>query len=428
VTDRKRWNGCLVGALALVGIGLITAEPFVVAATTVPLSYVAYGALSAVPSDTDLEATRSVLDPNPIPGEPTTIELTVTNTSKRALSDVRVIDGVPEALTVVDGTARCCVSLQPDETATLTYDVLAKRGTHTFDSPVVRVRTLSASDAVSVTLPVSGDTDLSCSAAVESVPRPESTVLRAGTLPTDSGGSGLEFHATRRYRHGDPVSRINWRQYAKTDELTTIDYREEQAARTVLVVDARLPARVIPEPGYPSGAELGAYGAKRLFHSLARTGAVPAVGVVGASEADRLGPDGLLWADTTGDHARSRIDQLFATLDELPHDTGDTDSDDGIQSVLARLPPAAQVVVFSPLTDDWAVSLIEALTVRGYATTLVSPDLFERDTPGTEIADLERQTRIREIELDGGTVVDWNIDEHIDVAIRASLAELHNIS
>jgi uncharacterized protein (DUF58 family) len=428
VTERKRWNGCLVGALALVGLGLITATPLVVAATAVPLSYVAYGALSAVPPETDLSVVRTVLDGNPIPGEPTTIELTVTNTCERALSDVRIIDGVPDVLTVIDGTSRSCVSLQPGETATLTYEVLAKRGTHTFDHPSVRVRTLSASDAVTATIPASGDTDLTCSAAVESVPRPEATLLRAGTLPTDSGGSGLEFHATRRYRHGDPVSRINWRQYAKTNELTTIDYREEQAARTVLVIDARGPTRVVPQPGYPSGAELGAYGAKRLFYSLARTGVAPTVGAVGATGAEQLGPDGLLWVDTTSEHARSRIDQLFTTLNELPHDDAVTTQDDSIQSVLSRLPPTAQVVVFSPLTDDWAVSLIESLSARGYGTTLVSPDLFEQETPGTEIAELERRIRIRDAELAGGAVVDWDIDEHIDVAIRASIAELHNVS
>ncbi|WP_336337496.1 DUF58 domain-containing protein [Haloarcula brevis] len=463
----RRWRGGLAAALFLVSVSLLTAEPLLLAATVLPLGYVAYGALSRVPAGTDLRATRSVSDAQPTPGEPVAVELTVTNTGNGSLTDVRVIDGVPAELAVVEGSPRLCTSLRPDESATLSYAVMAKRGTYTFDAAAVRVRTLSASDAVTVDLPAAGDGSLTCSNTVSEVPMADATLPRAGTLPTDTGGSGLEFHSTRSYQPGDPVNRIDWRRYAKTDELTTVDYREEQAVRTVLVVDARPPARVTPEPGFPTGAELSAYAAERLFDALSRTSVVASVCAVGLAESDvpgGLGPDGLAWVDPAGGHAAAHARQVFdsvgraAARQSADHATsgpstaddadvagaestpqsrdgdarmttadGGTTDDPALLAVLARLPPTAQVVVFSPVADEWAVSLVSSLAVRDYPTTLVSPALARGGSLGAAVAGVERTARLQRAELSGATVIDWDLDSPIDVALRASLADLFSV-
>jgi len=457
----RRWSGGLAAALFLVSVSLLTAEPLLLAATAIPLIYVAYGALSRLPAGTDLQATRSVSDAQPTPGEPVTVELTLANTGSSSLTDVRVIDGVPEELAVVEGSPRLCTSLRPDESVTLSYAVMAKRGTYTFDAAAVRVRTLSASDEVTVDLTVAGDGTLTCSNTVSEVPMADATLPRAGTLPTDTGGSGLEFHSTRSYQPGDPVNRIDWRRYAKTDELTTIDYREEQAVRTVLVVDARPPARVTPEPGYPTGAELSAYAAERLFDALSRTSVVASVCAVGLAEEDvpgGLGPDGLAWVDASGGHAAAHARQIFDSVGRAAarqsdaETAGDADvSEDGppqqsrgeaarvttadggtiedpaLLAVLARLPPTAQVVVFSPAADDWPVSLVSSLAVRDYPTTLVSPSLARGDSLGAAVASTERAARLQRAELSRATVIDWDLDSPIDVALRASLADLFSV-
>jgi len=457
----QRWSGGLAAALFLVSVSLLTAEPLLLAATAIPLGYVAYGALSRVPAGTDLQAARSVSDAQPTPGEPVEVELTLTNTGSSSLTDVRVIDGVPDELAVVDGSPRLCTSLRPNESATLSYAVMAKRGSYTFDAAAVRVRTLSASDAVTVDLPVAGDGTLTCSNTVSEVPMADATLPRAGTLPTDTGGSGLEFHSTRSYQPGDPVNRIDWRRYAKTDELTTIDYREEQAVRTVLVVDARPPTRVTPEPGFPTGAELSAYAAERLFDALSRTSVVASVCAVGLAPEDvpgGLGPDGLAWVDASGGHAAAHARQVFDSVgraaarqsetdaagdatvsgDEPPGQPqvdnervttadGGTVEDPALLTVLARLPPTAQVVVFSPAADDWPVSLVSSLAVRDYPTTLVSPSLARGDSLGAAVAGVERTARLQRAELSGATVIDWDLDSPIDVALRASLADLFSV-
>ncbi|MBO4247901.1 DUF58 domain-containing protein [Halomicrobium sp. IBSBa] len=444
MTDRvRRWGVPLAGTVTLLSVGLLAAEPALFAGAAIPLAYVLVGALSRVPSGANLDADRTVAAAAPTPGDPVDVTLTVENTGRRTLTDVRIVDGVPAELTVVSGSPRACRSLRPGESTTVEYAVRSKRGTYAFDDPVVRIRPLAATEIATATVAAAGDTALTCANVVAEAPLADATLPRAGTLPTDSGGSGLEFHATRDYQSGDPVSRIDWRRFAKTGELTTVEYREEQAVRTVLVVDARPPTRVTPEAGYPTGAELAAYAAERLLDALARSSVVASITAVGLADEDLvggLGPDGLAWADPDGGVESPQASRLFdgvqsaATRDSVAPDGGEqaraeTATDrtaPDVETLLARLPPTAQVVVFSPLLDDWPTELITSLRARNYPTTVVSPDVTRGEGPAQTVVALERRLRLQSVELSGATLIDWDLDEPIDIAMRASLAELFN--
>jgi len=477
VSDRiGRWGVPLVGSLTLVSVGLLAAEPFLLAAVAVPLAFVLYGAVARIPPNASLRVERTVETTDPAPGDTVDIALTVTNDGEAALTDVRIVDGVPEELTVVDGAPRGCESLRPGESATIRYAVMAKRGTYAFTDPVVRVRPLAATTVATATLDADGDTAMTCANVVSEVPLADATLPRAGILPTDSGGSGIEFHATREYQPGDPVSRIDWRRFAKTNALTTVEYREEQAVRTVLVVDARPVTRVTPEAGYPTGAELGAYAAERLFDALTRTSVVASVVAVGLDDdhvTGGLDPHGFAWVDPDGDGStRARVSQVFdgvgvaaatggseaterasgdaasnasseraeTTREQRPASQASDDADarapttpDGgerrhvssdARRLMGRLPPTAQVVVFSPLLDDWPVTLSQSLAASGYPTTVVSPDVTRGEGLGQTVAGLERTLRLQTVELAGATLIDWDLEQPIDIALRASLAEL----
>ncbi|WP_225335566.1 DUF58 domain-containing protein [Halomicrobium urmianum] len=462
----RRWGMALVGTLTLVSVALLTAEPFLLAATAVPLAYVLHGALARVPPEVDLRARRRVETAEPTPGEPVRVTLTVENAGDRALTDVRVVDGVPEELVVVDGSPRGCRSLRPGESAEVTYELVAKRGSYAFGDPVVRLRPLAATAVATAEVAAGGATSLTSATAVDEAPPSDATLPRAGTQPSDGGGSGVEFHATREYQHGDPVNRIDWRRYAKAGELTTVEYRREQSVRTVLVVDARPVARVAPEPGYPTGAELAAYAAERTLAALGRGSAVASVAAVGLADEDvpgGRGPDGLAWVDAAG-AADPRAARLFdgvgnaatrsargaererdgpaAAADATPDattgaddatgtaaagdevtaaaDGGETDLDDATEALLARLPPTAQVVVYSPLLDDWPVGLVGSLAARGYPTTVVSPDVARGETVGQRVAAAERAFRLEAVKLAGASAVDWDLDRPVDVALRSS--------
>jgi uncharacterized repeat protein (TIGR01451 family) len=461
----ERWGVGLVATLALTAFGLLYANGTLLAAAAIPLTYVLYGTVSRVPP-VDVAVERSFDQPDPRPGETVTVTLTVENTGDSVLPDCRVIDGVPAELAVTDGSPRVCVALSPGDATEWSYTVVAKRGEYEFDDPVVRLRSLAATERLTESVPADGDVGLSCANTVADAPIDDSTLPRAGTLPTDSGGSGLEFYATRQYQTGDPMNRLNWRHYAKTGEFVTVQYRRERAVRTVVLVDARRVGRVTARPGYPTGAELCAYAGERLYDALEEAGiatTVAAVGVDGETPSGLVDPDGLAWVDPAENGHTGRVRRLFDELqaladrnarpeglDDVRDRRGERDADgeaaptghaegisptqstdggapsssDDIRRFLARLPPEAQVVVCSPALDAWPVDLARSLSVRGYPRVVVSPDVTDGDSPGQRVLAERRRHRLTALERSGATTVSWNLDQPIDYALRQSLPYL----
>lgn len=453
----RRWDVALVGTLALTGVGLLYADPALLTAAIIPLVYVLYESVSRVPADVDITVERSFDRLAAPPGEGVEVTLTVRNDGDAVLPDVRIVDGVPEEIVVSAGSPRLCAPLSPGDTVTTTYTVVAKRGEFRFDDPAARIRSLAGAEQLTLQVRVAGDTTLSGVNSVRDAPLKDVTLPRAGTLPTDSGGSGLEFYATRRYRHGDPMRRIDWHHVAKTGEFITIQYREEQAIRTVLILDARRVGRVTAQPGYPTGAELAGYAGERLYDALTNANVVTGVTAVGLEALDGLvGPDGLPWIDPDQsgggavgpevlfDSLQQVAQQNAVKLSTQPPSVTDTtggarmatpQADGGrsgptrrepsaINRILARLDPNAQVVVCSPLLDDWPVELAQALAVRDYPLVVVSPDVTGGEGIGQRVAGVHRRLRLDAVERAGAEVVSWDAEQPIDYALRRSLPHL----
>ncbi len=298
-----RWNVALVGTLALVTLGLLYANVTLLAGTVIPLAYVLYGTLSRLPEDPALHVERNIEPATPGVGEEVTVTLTIENDGESVLSDVRLIDGVPQELSVETRAPGLCVSLSPGETQIARYTVVARRGTYPFDRPTVRLRSLAGVDVLTDTLDVSGDELLTCVSAVETGPRQTQTTQHAGAVTTDRSGSGLEFHSTREYTQGDPVSSIDWHHVAKTGEFITVQYREENNSEAVVLLDARPVNRVTPRTGQPTAVDRCVHAGERLYDVMRNSGTQTSVGAVGLDgEADDderfervLGSGGLVW-------------------------------------------------------------------------------------------------------------------------------------
>ena len=446
----RRWQGAFAGTLLLVTLGLLFGQPHLIATALVPLAYVVAGAAAAAPAE-GVTIERRFEPSAPAPGAPVTVTLTVRNTSGTALADLRVIDGVPDELAVVDGSPRAALAFRPGSTRTRTYTVVGKRGDYTFDDPVVRSRSITGTVQRTTVVPADGDRTLSCAQAVDDLPVRRAAHYRVGTQPTDHGASGIEFHSTREYRPGDPLSRLDWRRYAKSGELTTVQFREERANRAVIVVDARPETRVIPRPGYPNGAELSAYAGKQLYRALidanVATG-VTALGLDSSDEDDDSGADEnggdfdtLPWVSAESDvGTTANAKALFADVQQAADRDGDEDvptalsvpspaTGDGgttplTEELLARLPPDAQIVLVSPMLDAWPVSLARSLAVHGYDLLVLSPAVGTDESPGGAIASTHRELRLHDAERTGATTIDWKLDTPLGIALNRSLQTL----
>lgn len=481
MTAQSRFTGGLLATLALAGAGVASGQPTLFVAAVVPLVFVLYGALSTPGDDEAVHVTRSFSTDSPLPGDRVTVTLEVENHGSGALPDVRIADGVPADVSVVDGTPDAALALPEGGTATVEYTVVADRGKFPFDPPTVRRRGTSAAAPRTVDAPVSGATELDYRVAVADIPLRQQTTAHAGGLPTDSGGHGIEFHSTRDYERGDPANRINWRRYAKTGELSTVNYRERRAATVVLAVDARAVNDVTAESGSPSGAALSAYAAAQAVEPL--EGAGHQVGLAVFGLADPATDTDPAWvAPGTGDthHARvarlldaavdgpaepddraeppsdSSSTQLRATADggswldgpdetpggrqngdSAPDGFGDSaaggsadatpdarpDSDALVDRFLERVDPGTQVVVCSPALDGFPASLARRLAADGHRVTAVSPDVTATDSPGRTLVAADRALALSALRGVGARVVDWGAEETLASAVsRAKTA------
>ncbi|MFC6766842.1 DUF58 domain-containing protein, partial [Natrinema soli] len=83
-----------------------------------------------------------------------------------------------------------------------------------------------------------------------------------------------------------------------------------------------------------------------------------------------------------------------------------------------RLPPDAQLLLFSPLCDDAILDVVRTIRSSGAAVTVVSPDPTTTAYPAGAIAHLERSLRIDALHNAGVSVVDWAWDRPLEDVLR----------
>jgi uncharacterized protein (DUF58 family) len=257
-----RWAVAAGIAVLALGVGLVTQNRAVLVATAVPLAFVAYGRLSTPPTP-ELSARRSFDPPRPAVGERVAVTVTVRNRGP-ALRDCRLADAVPGALGVVDGPAAAATTLRAGEEAEFTYTVRARRGDHEF-GPVRAAAVGGGGDAATAEL--SAESRLRCRAtgAADDGSAPSTA---SGDAATDSRGGGVEFHAVREYRRADPLSRVDWRRFARTGELATVEFREDRSATVAIVVDATAPTFRRAAADAPTAVEYALFAAEGAFEAL----------------------------------------------------------------------------------------------------------------------------------------------------------------
>lgn len=418
----EHWGPLVTAGLFGVALGLVTASRAPVVLGIVAIAYTVPKYVAQPPLPT-LRVRRTVADDQPLPGDRVTVRIEVENIGDRTLPDLRVIDRPPSALTVTAGSPSILTALRPGETDEFTYEFRAKRGEFAFGEATLHTQGLGNVRQQKLTLDL--ETRISCHTLLEEFELHEQAALRIGSVKTDEGGSGVEFHSTREYREGDPLKRVDWNHLAKANELTTITFREHRAATVTLVLDRRDAARVAPESTELDGVDLCVYAAERTFIDLHERGID--VGLVAIDE-------GLTSIETgSGAAKRARIQtQLRAATDRYAAALGadqvaagaalqtqDSTSPDDIQSYV---PMNAQIIALSPLTDDYGFELIQQLRAFGTPVTLLSPDVIGDGSVGARLRRIQRESRLEAIRDTGTRVIDWSPDEAIETAVARATA------
>jgi uncharacterized repeat protein (TIGR01451 family) len=412
--DRETNRWALVGALTLsvVGIGVLLRAPALVLAAVPGAGLVAYRYLGSAPTPA-LVVEREIDETDPHPGEEVTVTVTVTNAGDGMVFDLRLLDGVPPGLRVVDGSPRHGTTLQPGAKTRFAYVLEADRGEHRFESSLVVTRDPSGGIERTATADAEGEQFLRCEPRPTqelSVPVRTQTSRDVGRVVTDSGGSGLEFHSVREYRSGDPLKRIDWNRAARGGGMATLQFREEHAATVVLLIDARDEAFVAPGREAPSALERSLGAAAEVFHS--RLDSDDRVGLAALAADD-------CWLAPGAGHGHWPLARRLLTTDSAFTERGGGKRFYplvALRRLRKKLPKNAQLVLFSPLCDDTAVWMARRLHAYGYPMTVVSSDPTTTVSPGRTTAHMERQLRLSRLRQADVRVIDWDHDEPLEAA------------
>lgn len=480
VVYTSRFKGFILLFTALFIVGLITLTPAAIAAAGTLLVFITAAILNEpVDPSEHLTATYTTTPTHPRPGDVVTVTVTVENTSEHTFTDLRVIDTIPDSLRVVTGTPRQAKPLRPGDSLTLTYGVIADRGTYTFGPLNARSRTVFGSLWVQnhVQATESSTTTFRCAVTIDDIPLEEQATQYIGQLLGVNTGDGIEFHSTREYTRGDPPSRINWRALAKRGELSTVAYRKQQTANVTIITDARVWSRVNAADGDPSAATLAAYTAYQLTAGLTQHGHY--VGLVTAGLPPNTGgsnPSAFPYRKTNHGNSTTQKQHAFTILDHIEsqmktetytqsdtaplrelgsgnfhsqeHEPGVFDIDPyqvTVKNFTHQLTTWAgkdtQFVFITPLLDDGAQNLCTHLHRSGHPITVISPDVTTSTRKNTaeltsntqhtikhsetainiprtsqRVLSLQRAIRVESLRQTGIPVIDWHPTTPLAVA------------
>ena len=411
-----RTRQATIAALLASGVGVFAGSPGMVLVATLGVTLAGAARFSSPTPSVTLS--RTVETTQPDPGEKVAVTVTVRNDGDRTLADLRLLDGVPAGLTVVEDSPRMSTALRPGKATTFTYTVEAVDGTHTFE-PAILIASdfVGATERVETVAPADDQTELTCGfgASDDEVDSPRAQVtMQSGLVEADASGTGVEFDTVREYRPGDPPGRIDWHHRAKTGDLSTVDFSEPRQPKTGVLVDARPDAYVASATDGVPAPRHAARAAARLADGL--LAAVRPVGLATVGTDRWIPPRG-------GDDQRTTLRRTLAGAEAVPW-TPPTETvpvEDAVARLRARFTPETQVLVCSPLADDDSVELCRRLDAAGHAVTVVTPDCTDTETAEGAYGACQRWRRCSTLRGADIPVRDWRPSEPIpEVMARAA--------
>jgi uncharacterized protein (DUF58 family) len=413
----NRWRGTIVLTLGAAGTGLVAKRPLVILLAAIGIAYAVYPAIAAVPRPR-LELDRRISDENPRPGATVEVAATVTNIGERPLLDLRLVDGVPPALAVTEGSPRLGTVLTPGGSATIRYTITARRGQHRFAPLTAIVRDLSG--AHELELSVAEETSLVSRDSRERLPPSVPASQLPGHQAADTGGSGTEFHQTRAYVQGDPMGRVDWNRFARTGELATVEFRAERADPVLIMIDVT-PSAYRGRPDAPHAVATSVGAARRMVVSVLAEHNRVGLAAVGR-EAAWLAP-------RSGHSHRLETQRLLTTHAAFdprppPADAG-APLEEQAGRLLVRLSEQSHLVVLSPLLDQEFLRVIQRLQTSEHTVSVISPNVTVRGQgdDGRALAVSERRDRLRRLRDQGAVVVDWEPERPLAAAVERHLKE-----
>lgn len=407
--------------LTLLAVGMLLKHGGILALAIPPILYSCLYVISTIRLKLPvLHIERTVSRHRMMEGEE--VEITVdiaTDFGNKGRHFVSVIDRLPAKAKLIEGEDQFLGQLLPGQSAQFSYRIVLPRGKHEFTEIVVTA--WSRWGLASSMKSISHETTIIAHPKAEPLEtfaiHPRRTRAFAGPVKANLGGQGLDFFGCRSYVPGDDVRRINWRAYARQDNLIINEYELERLADVSIIVDARLQAHC--QLGDDTTFDYSLRAAASLTRHFLRVGNIVGLLVYG---------DLVHWVFPGVGKIQERkildaLSSAYAAEKEVFED---------LRMIPTRLFPAqSQLVFISPLIDDDDVEVIALLIDRGYSIILVCPHAaaWEAEQMGSSssaqvaarMASLRRSLFLDSLIRTGTRIVNWDITKPLAYAIERDL-------
>lgn len=346
----------------------------------------------------------------------TDVTLTITNTGK-SHGRVKIEENPPAAMTITEGKTVCFTSMAENSEITLRYTAKCSRGRHRFNP--LKIVTSDHLGLNSQEYYFEADEEiivLPDSVKIGSFPiNVRKTLVFAGLNPSGQGGDGVYFHDIREYQRGDSLRHIHWSAVARRPEkLITKEFEQERVSDIGIILDVREDSYELY--GNSSDIEYG-------------IDAVSALSEILLSLQNRVGlmvyGKFLNW--TMPGYGKMQGEKIRRALALV--ETGSHHVFKSLKNLPANLfPERSQLIFISPLTPTDVESL-RRLKGRGYRILIICLDslsiIEERKDPLVlQLAQLERELMIRDLERSGISVLKWDLNESIEQLIQKNRGKL----
>ena len=224
---------------------------------------------------------------------------------------------------------------------------------------------------------------------------------------SSSYGASVEFAEYRAYRPGDPIQRIDWSVYARSDRYRVRRFHEETSLRAAVLLDTS-ESLAFRETGAMSKWDYACHLVAGVMYALVRQGDMAALSVFAESVERTFEPAGTLVG----------LRPMLTALEEM-RPAGKTDIGQAMFDVAERTPARSLVIVISDFLQkpDKVVNGMQRLNHDGHNLILLHVmDGGERHPGFGGIAEL------RELETSKRLVVDMD-----DIRARYEQAVEHHI-
>jgi len=416
----KKFASIIAGCIVLLIFGLLVVD-WIVLLLIIPLLFLLlYSMFSFHEDPVNIELTRDLSNIKIFEYDAVEVNLKIKNLGEN-IEFLEIYDSLPKKVKVVKGSNFAVLNLKKNEEIELKYEISCPIRGRYFLGPL-RIRVKDYFDLFSKESINETTSELTVIPQIEEIRdisfRSKSNIY-PGIMHAKNAGIGTEFYGIRNYTTGDTFKRINWKSFARSNELMVNEFELESTTDVILVIDAR--------KTQSTGT---------IKHNALEYGVKAAVSIAShfLKRRDRVGL--IAYGSTKGEltwvYPESGKNQLYKIIDEIVSIQAEGKFQfNGMihRSISHMLPKKSMIIFISSLEDDHSIPEgMEQLTALGHNIIVISTSSIDieysilTENYESELAhrllSFERKNTITQLRNTGAKVVEWNPEKPLSISLE----------